>query len=138
MMQTSATLAYDDVSELVNRFGGLYVMLAVPDAELDEDGRPVPTPGGRGPVPNHHPRFYADDDTLVTGGPAARPCGPRPSGRAVGRGLTGVRSAAQPCGWVMFIIQGTPNRSVHMPNTSPHICFSRGTDTDASADSFSQ
>ncbi|MFF9815369.1 M20 family metallopeptidase [Streptomyces sp. NPDC014006] len=67
VVQTSATLAYDDVSELVNRFGGLYVMLGVQDAELDEDGRPVPTPGGRGLVPNHHPRFYADDDTLVTG-----------------------------------------------------------------------
>ncbi|MET9438350.1 amidohydrolase [Streptomyces sp. NPDC006551] len=64
---TGATLGYDDVSEFVNRFGGLYVMLGVQDASLDANGHPVPTPGGRGLVTNHHPRFYADDDTLVTG-----------------------------------------------------------------------
>ena len=32
--------------------------------------------------------------------------------------------------WGVFtaamIIQGTPNRSVSMPNSSPHICFSNG------------
>ena len=28
---------------------------------------PVPEECGRGLVTNHHPRFYADDDTLVTG-----------------------------------------------------------------------
>lgn len=63
---TGATLGYDDVSELVNRFGGLYVMLGVQDGSLDANGHPVPTPGGRGLVTNHHPRFYAADDTLVT------------------------------------------------------------------------
>ncbi|WP_251066672.1 M20 family metallopeptidase, partial [Streptomyces sp. ISL-36] len=66
-VETGATLGYDDVSEFVNRFGGLYVMLGVQDASLDEDGRPVPLPDGRGLVTNHNPRFYADDDTLVTG-----------------------------------------------------------------------
>ncbi|MFJ9575251.1 M20 family metallopeptidase [Streptomyces sp. NPDC101191] len=67
VVETGATLGYDDVSELVKRFGGLYVMLGVQDATLDAAGRPVPAPGGRGIVTNHHPRFYADDDTLVTG-----------------------------------------------------------------------
>lgn len=67
VVETGATLGYDDVSEFVNRFGGLYVMLGVQDATLDEAGRPVPLPGGRGLVTNHNPHFYADDDTLVTG-----------------------------------------------------------------------
>ncbi|MFD5325268.1 amidohydrolase [Streptomyces sp. NPDC127092] len=67
VVETGATLGYDDVSEFVNRFGGLYVTLGVQDASLDEEGRPVPVPGGRGLVTNHNPHFYADDDTLVTG-----------------------------------------------------------------------
>ncbi|MGW0605348.1 M20 metallopeptidase family protein [Streptomyces sp. NPDC002640] len=67
VVESSPTLGYDDVSEFVNRYGGLYVMLGVQDATLDEQGNPVPVPGGRGLVPNHNPRFYADDDTLVTG-----------------------------------------------------------------------
>lgn len=67
VVETGATLGYDDVSEFVNRFGGLYVMLGVQDATLDSDGRPVPVPDGRGLVTNHNPHFYADDDTLVTG-----------------------------------------------------------------------
>ncbi|MFF0428222.1 M20 family metallopeptidase [Streptomyces sp. NPDC004520] len=67
VVETGATLGYDDVSEFVRRFGGLYVMLGVQDAELDAAGRPVPLAGGRGLATNHNPRFYADDDTLVTG-----------------------------------------------------------------------
>ncbi|MFI9111594.1 M20 family metallopeptidase [Streptomyces venezuelae] len=67
VVETGATLGYDDVSELVGRFGGLYVMLGVQDATLDASGRPVPVPGGRGLVTNHNPHFYADDGTLVTG-----------------------------------------------------------------------
>ncbi|MFI8519867.1 M20 family metallopeptidase [Streptomyces sp. NPDC085481] len=67
VVETGGTLGYDDVSEFVDRFGGLYVMLGVQDATLDEAGRPVPQPGGRGLVTNHNPHFYADDDTLVTG-----------------------------------------------------------------------
>ncbi|MFJ8660067.1 hypothetical protein [Streptomyces sp. NPDC093795] len=67
VVETGGTLGYDDVSEFVSRFGGLYVMLGVQDATLDAAGRPVPAPGGRGLVTNHNPRFYADDDTLVTG-----------------------------------------------------------------------
>ncbi|UFS95910.1 M20 metallopeptidase family protein [Nocardia huaxiensis] len=61
------TLGYDDVSEFVNKFGGLYVTLGVQDAELDPNGMPFPVPGGRGLFVNHNPHFYADDDTLVTG-----------------------------------------------------------------------
>lgn len=67
VVETGATLGYDDVSEFMNRFGGLYVVLGVQDAGLDERGLPVPLPGGRGLVTNHHPGFYADDGTLVTG-----------------------------------------------------------------------
>ncbi|MFE6835532.1 amidohydrolase [Streptomyces sp. NPDC057705] len=68
VVEVGGTLGYDDVSELVNRFGGLYVMLGVQDTELDPaTGEPVAVPGGRGLVGNHHPGFYADDDTLVTG-----------------------------------------------------------------------
>ncbi|MGY3848508.1 M20 metallopeptidase family protein [Streptomyces sp. NRRL F-5193] len=65
--ETGATLGYDDVSEFIRRFGGLYVMLGVQDAKLGADGLPVPEEGGRGLVTNHNPHFYADDDTLVTG-----------------------------------------------------------------------
>lgn len=67
VVESGATLGYDDVSEFVRRFGGLYVMLGVQDATLDPSDRPVPTEGGRGLVTNHNPRFYADDEALVTG-----------------------------------------------------------------------
>ncbi|MTE15940.1 M20 metallopeptidase family protein [Nocardia aurantiaca] len=67
VVPTGATLGYDDVSEFVNRYGGLYVTLGVQDAQLDAVGMPVPVPGGRGLFMNHNPHFYADDDTLVTG-----------------------------------------------------------------------
>src|SRR3954471_11817723 len=39
---------------------------------------------------------------------------------------------------LMFTIQPMPNWSVHMPNSSPHICFSSGTVTVPAAASFSQ
>ncbi|MEV8454162.1 amidohydrolase [Streptomyces sp. NPDC052095] len=65
---TSApTLGYDDVSEFINRYGGLYVMLGVQDTVIDDGGNAAPSSGGRGLVPNHNPHFYADDDALVTG-----------------------------------------------------------------------
>lgn len=59
-----ATLVYDDVSEMVNAFGGVYLQYGVQDTALC-DGVLTPIPGGRGLVPNHHPAFYADDDALV-------------------------------------------------------------------------
>jgi hypothetical protein len=37
--------------------------------------------------------------------------------------LAGCRYSAEPA---MLTIQGTPNWSMHMPNSSPHICFSSG------------
>jgi hypothetical protein len=46
--------------------------------------------------------------------------------------------ARQAWGWVMFTIQGMPNRSTHMPNSSPHICLSRGIVTVPPSDSFCQ
>ncbi|WP_280356669.1 M20 metallopeptidase family protein [Nocardia otitidiscaviarum] len=62
------TLGYDDVSEFVNAYGGLYVTLGVQDVDLDPaTGTPRPAPGGRGMYMNHNPHFYADDDALVTG-----------------------------------------------------------------------
>ncbi|UGT41358.1 amidohydrolase [Nocardia yamanashiensis] len=67
VVPTGATLGYDDVSEFVNKYGGLYVTLGVQDAELNAEGMPVPVAGGRGLFMNHNPHFYADDDTLVTG-----------------------------------------------------------------------
>jgi hypothetical protein len=41
-------------------------------------------------------------------------------------------------GWVMLTIQGMPNWSVHMPNSSPHACFSSGILTAPELDSWSQ
>ncbi|MGW6704102.1 amidohydrolase [Streptomyces sp. NPDC054956] len=68
VVEVGGTLGYDDVSELITRFGGLYVMLGVQDTALDPaSGDPVAVPGGRGLVGNHHPAFYADDATLATG-----------------------------------------------------------------------
>ncbi|MDR3035618.1 MAG: amidohydrolase [Kitasatospora sp.] len=67
VLETGATLGYDDVSEFVNAHGGLYLMLGAQDTELDPAGNPAPTPGGRGLVPNHNPHFYLDDDTLPIG-----------------------------------------------------------------------
>lgn len=60
------TLGYDDVSEFVNKYGGLYVGLGVQDTRFAH-GTLEPVPGGRGMVPNHHPAFYADDDALTLG-----------------------------------------------------------------------
>jgi hypothetical protein len=40
--------------------------------------------------------------------------------------------------WLMFTNQSTPKRSVHMPNSSPHICFSSGIRTLPPSHSFSQ
>ena len=58
-----------------------------------------------------------------------------PGGGAAGRVTV---PGPQPWAWVMLTIQGMPNLSVHMPNSSPHICFSRGMVTVPPSDSFSQ
>ncbi|UTR81333.1 M20 metallopeptidase family protein [Streptomyces cavourensis] len=67
VFDTPPTLGYDDVSQFVNKYGGVYLMLGAQDGELTDDGTVVPTSGGRGLVPNHNPRFYVDDDALVQG-----------------------------------------------------------------------
>lgn len=67
VVQTPPTLGYDDVSEFVNKYGGLYVTLGVQDTSFSGPNGFEAEPGGRGAWMNHNPHFYADDDTLVTG-----------------------------------------------------------------------
>ncbi|MDY5589061.1 MAG: amidohydrolase [Arcanobacterium sp.] len=62
-----ASLGYDDVSEFINVYGGMYALLGVQDVEPVLNGLPRATAGGRGFVPNHSPRFYANDAALLTG-----------------------------------------------------------------------
>ena len=64
-----------------------------------------------------------------------RRCHPDPpvGGSGLAREPTG-----QACGWPMLTIQVMPNRSTHMPNSSPHICFSSGTVTVPPSDSLLQ
>ena len=38
----------------------------------------------------------------------------------------------------MLTIHAMPNRSMHMPNSSPHICFSKGTVTVPPSESLAQ
>ncbi|MDF1602132.1 amidohydrolase [Nocardioides sp. YIM 152315] len=54
----------DDMAELVNAYGGLYLTYGVQDTRM-EGGRIAPVEGGRGLAPNHHPAFYADDASLL-------------------------------------------------------------------------
>ncbi len=55
------------------------------------------------------------------------------------RSVAGARAGtAHEPAWAMFTIQATPNRSVHIPNQSPHGAFSSGTPTVPSAQSLSQ
>ena len=67
VLEVPGSLGYDDVSEFINEYGGVYALLGVQDVELSEEGLPEATSGGRGLVPNHNPKFYADDDTLSVG-----------------------------------------------------------------------
>lgn len=62
-----ASLGYDDVSEFINAYGGMYALLGVQDVEFEPNGLPQATVGGRGFAPNHSPRFYANDAALLTG-----------------------------------------------------------------------
>jgi amidohydrolase len=68
VLETSPTLGYDDVSEFVDRYGGLYIMLGAQDTRVNDEGTDLePIPGGRGLVPNHNPACYVDDSALLTG-----------------------------------------------------------------------
>lgn len=66
VVQTPPTLGYDDVSEFVNKYGGLYVLLGGQDLHY-RDGEMVPVKGGRGAVVNHNPAFYVNNAVLATG-----------------------------------------------------------------------
>lgn len=78
------------------------------------------------------------------------PYGSRPSGlfQSYGAGAASLDAAPAPssryaegqaCCSLMLTSHVMPNRSVHIPNTSPHICFSIGTVTvPPEPDSFSQ
>jgi metal-dependent amidase/aminoacylase/carboxypeptidase family protein len=67
VIEAPPDLGYDDVSVFVARFGGVYLTYGVQDTRVAEGPRLVPVEGGRGMVPNHHPAFYADDDSLIGG-----------------------------------------------------------------------
>jgi amidohydrolase len=66
VVEMPPALGYDDVSVFINAFGGVYVNYGVQDTEFNAamDGLNA-TPGGRGVAMNHHPAFYADDDSLL-------------------------------------------------------------------------
>lgn len=66
VVEIPPTMGYDDMSEFVNAFGGLYLALGGQDFEFGEDLKPKPG-SGRGMVPNHSPRFYALDESLLAG-----------------------------------------------------------------------
>jgi amidohydrolase len=66
VVQIPATPGHDDVSEFVNKYGGLYVLLGCQDLQF-KAGELVPLPGGKGAVVNHNPAFYANDAVLATG-----------------------------------------------------------------------
>lgn len=61
-------MGYDDVSEFIARFGGVYAMLGGQDIRLTADGKVEKTSeDSRGMVPNHSPKFYVNDDALAYG-----------------------------------------------------------------------
>lgn len=66
VIEVPPTMGYDDMSEFVNKYGGLYVFLGAQDSEF-VDGKLVPTQSGRGICVNHNPGFYADDGVLISG-----------------------------------------------------------------------
>lgn len=62
---TPPGLGYDDVSYLINAYGGVYLQYGVQDTELVDGIALAPVAGGRGVAMNHNPAFYADDDSLT-------------------------------------------------------------------------
>lgn len=67
IIEVPSSLGYDDMSEFTQAYGGMYALLGVQDVVIDEKGTLRPAEGGRGLAPNHNPKFYADDDTLLRG-----------------------------------------------------------------------
>ena len=85
----------------------------------------------RGPdVPGQPPRRAAGQRARVADG---APRGGRSGGTPAAR-----RGVGQPCDPAILTIQSMPNLSRHMPNSSPHICFSSGTATVPPSESFCQ
>jgi hypothetical protein len=93
---------------------------------------PVALPGG--------PASQARSEGSIPFAPSTILAGQRPEGvkLAVARGPGGADATVQAGGWVMLTIQGMPNWSTHMPNSSPHICFSNGIVTMPPPDNLSQ
>lgn len=61
-------MGYDDVSEFIARFGGVYALLGGQDVTITAEGTVEPSKeGSRGIVPNHSPKFYVNDDALAYG-----------------------------------------------------------------------
>lgn len=60
-------LGYDDVSEFINPIGGMYIGLGAQDSEFGGPAGIRPTEGGKGVYYNHSPRFYVNEEVLVTG-----------------------------------------------------------------------
>lgn len=68
VMELPVNMGYDDVSEFIARFGGVYALLGGQDIVLTEDGSIEPTDeSSRGFVPNHSPQFYVNDAALEYG-----------------------------------------------------------------------
>ncbi|SDS42046.1 M20 metallopeptidase family protein [Corynebacterium timonense] len=62
------SMGYDDVSEFIARFGGVYALLGGQNFTFTADGGVENTEGdSRGMVPNHSPKFYVNDDALTYG-----------------------------------------------------------------------
>ena len=62
--EVPTTLGYDDASEFVNTFGGVYRAYGVQHTTV-VSGQFAPVEGGRGLAPNHNSGFYADDESLA-------------------------------------------------------------------------
>ncbi len=60
-------LGYDDASEFINPIGGMYIGLGAQDSEFGGPAGIRPIEGGKGVYYNHSPRFYVNEEVLVTG-----------------------------------------------------------------------
>lgn len=68
VIEVPSSMGYDDVSEFISRFGGVYALLGGQNYTFTADGGIEPDAGDdRGFVPNHSPRFYVNDAALTYG-----------------------------------------------------------------------
>ncbi len=75
-------------------------------------------------VPRRRPAPYCPPGAVLSARSRADAAGPLED---AGEGAVG--PDLQACGCEMLTIQAMPNRSTHIPNSSPHICVSIGTVT---------